>query len=324
MTNATLRPRLKATVMAMAGALSGVLLTACSGAEEATTAVYHCGAQPVQIETHDEQVTLTLGDDQYQLNQVEAASGARYSNQDADHTVVFWSKGERAQLEVGSRAYSECTRPGAIIEPHIARGNEPFWLIEINQGEAVLRNMGEDEQNFSVVSQEWREDGSTEVVAELKDSDEQLTYQVHETLCEDSMSGMSYPQTAELQVDGQRLQGCAGIPQRLLEGVDWQVAAIDDESMDDYEIFVRFAADGSVAGRAACNRYFGQYELTGEGLQFGELAGTKMACEDDKMRAEYRFLGVLSEVQRFSIEREDGATDVLWLDTGDERIRLSH
>lgn len=320
--------------LGLAGAATVAVLAACSGDTPADTASaerFYCAAQPIEVLTQDGAVLLTVGEREYQLTQVQSATGARYANDDPDNPVQFWSRGERASLEIGSRSYAECTRPGAILEPHIARGNEPFWLLEVNEESAVLRRMGEDEQSYSVDERQWQQDGRTRITAsQAGDANRQLVYEVTEDLCQDSMSGMFYPQSASLQVGDDNLTGCAGAPQRLLESVDWKVTRIGKNDVSEYDISVRFGSDGSVSGRAACNRYFGPFELTGESLQFGELAGTKMACDERTMRAEYNFMGALSAVHGFSIERKgngQGAErDTLWLETerAAQRLRLEH
>jgi putative lipoprotein len=56
-------------------------------------------------------------------------------------------------------------------------------------------------------------------------------------------------------------------------------------------------ADGRVSGSGGCNRLTGSYELEGERLTFGRMAGTMMACRDG-MDTERAFLDALSRVRR--------------------------
>jgi heat shock protein HslJ len=52
-----------------------------------------------------------------------------------------------------------------------------------------------------------------------------------------------------------------------------------------------------VSGSGGCNRLTGSYELEGERLTFGRMAGTMMACRDG-MDTERAFLDALSRVRR--------------------------
>jgi heat shock protein HslJ len=56
---------------------------------------------------------------------------------------------------------------------------------------------------------------------------------------------------------------------------------------------------GSVAGSGGCNRLFGTYALTGNGLRFSGLGSTKMACPD--MEIETAFTQALERVDTWRI-----------------------
>ena len=62
-----------------------------------------------------------------------------------------------------------------------------------------------------------------------------------------------------------------------------------------------FAGDAPrVTGSGGCNRISGSFQLDGDRLRFGPLAGTKMACANG-MEQERRFLRALSKVERYRI-----------------------
>ncbi len=72
------------------------------------------------------------------------------------------------------------------------------------------------------------------------------------------------------------------------------------------EVTFVLAADGTVSGRAACNRYGGQAEAVADvegGLRFGPLFGTRMACPEPAMSTERQFLDTMGQVA--SAARED-------------------
>lgn len=62
---------------------------------------------------------------------------------------------------------------------------------------------------------------------------------------------------------------------------------------------VTLVVDGDrVAGRAACNHYFGPLAVDGDRWTVGVIGQTMMACAEDAMRLETRFLRALQAVDR--------------------------
>ncbi|MDP1775643.1 MAG: META domain-containing protein, partial [Moraxellaceae bacterium] len=82
----------------------------------------------------------------------------------------------------------------------------------------------------------------------------------------------------------------------------WQVKSIRGKALPDTVKVTISLDEERVYGTSGCNRYFGSYQLTGEGLSFGQIAGTLMACIDEKAsQAEREFLPALGDVRRFDI-----------------------
>lgn len=141
--------------------------------------------------------------------------------------------------------------------------------------------------------------------------------QAFDRLCKDSMTGMPYPQRVELTMNKKTLKGCGGNPADLLTGDEWRVESINDVAViDNSRASLQFDKNGRVAGNSSCNRYTGEYTLTGENLHFGQLASTMMACTPELMAQEQLFFKVMSAVQGFDI-RDDGA---LVLQAGKQQI----
>ncbi len=66
-------------------------------------------------------------------------------------------------------------------------------------------------------------------------------------------------------------------------------------------LFARERVD-RVGGATGCNSMGGRYEADGERIRFSDLFSTKMACvEEERMRQETRFVGVLERSDRYSI-----------------------
>ncbi len=63
-----------------------------------------------------------------------------------------------------------------------------------------------------------------------------------------------------------------------------------------------FADDGSVSGNAGCNNYNGPYEIDGDSITIGPLAGTKMACTSEELsKQEADFLAALELATTFIV-----------------------
>jgi heat shock protein HslJ len=97
------------------------------------------------------------------------------------------------------------------------------------------------------------------------------------------------------------------IPRKLLQGEPWAVVELDGRAVaDPARMTLAFAADGRLAGLAACNRYFGSYVLSGEGLRLSPLGATRMACEPRAMEDEQRFMAAAARVTGFAIAGDGG------------------
>lgn len=79
---------------------------------------------------------------------------------------------------------------------------------------------------------------------------------------------------------------------------------------------LEFASD-RFSGSGGCNRYFGGYELNGDGIIVRGLGHTEMACEPPIMRQEAAFFAALNEAQRY---RRDGPSLVLTSASGREVV----
>ncbi len=182
--------------------------------------------------------------------------------------------------------------------PFTARGNEPFWSLTVTPEGSTYTDM-EGVTLDAPFTEPLTEEGNllfTTAAGPLR---------LSETLCRDSMSGMVYPFTVTLTRDGTDLPGCAGDPARLLAG-DWVVTSLDDTPLPKgADVTMTFDA-GRVAGLAACNRYTGSYTLTGEGLSFGPMAGTRMACPSPLMETESAVFAAFARITQFDIG-PDGA-----------------
>ena len=138
--------------------------------------------------------------------QVRAASGARFE----EGSVVFWDKGDEALLQVGSQTFEGCVgraeeEGGEVI--FRATGTEPFWRLEITEGDLSFYNFGEQEVVVPAPAPETDEAAGIttyHAVGEAYD----LRVVLDETTCTDAMSGFTYEVTVTVTLGGDTFQGC--------------------------------------------------------------------------------------------------------------------
>lgn len=66
------------------------------------------------------------------------------------------------------------------------------------------------------------------------------------------------------------------------------------------EAHLVFDTEGRVAGSDGCNRVSGSYQLTGDGIKFGQMMGTQMACPGSG-ETERAFRAALGNATRYRI-----------------------
>jgi heat shock protein HslJ len=278
---------------------------------------YVCGDTPVLVGVLDDRMVMRVEGRDIALEQVRAASGARYEAPGEADTFV-WNKGDAITVRVDGRDLPECVkRPPADAAPYRAQGNEPGWHVELGPGTAtVVADYGE-------ISRETARPAVQVVPGayEFEMPDIAATLRIEEQLCHDDATGMPHPDTARLTLDDRSLRGCGGAPADLLTGDLWRISALGGEAdlVDPERLSLNFLAPDRVAGSSGCNRVIGSFNLTGEGLQFGTMGSTMMACEEPLMEQERRMLDALEQVTRFDIG-EDGT--LLLIGGSDDTVLL--
>lgn len=195
-----------------------------------------------------------------------------------------------------------------------ARGNEPFWSLEMDAMALAWRPMEGPEQVYSHLV---RTPGAGRETVSASLDGQTITLEIELGLCRDTMSGMPYPQTVSVRVDGRELQGCGGEAIDLLTAHPWAVTMLAGASTIAPAPTLHFTAEGRASGFAGCNRWMGAAALSGEGLSFQQTASTMMACtEDAATRQEQAFLAALAKVTRHDFD----AAGKLLLKAGDETL----
>lgn len=84
------------------------------------------------------------------------------------------------------------------------------------------------------------------------------------------------PLVGALAVIGLFLTACAGDP----GASSVNPVGAWSESSDEDAPNLMLSEDGQVSGYDGCNQLSGEWEPTDDGVEFGDLASTQMACED--------------------------------------------
>jgi heat shock protein HslJ/uncharacterized membrane protein len=256
-----------------------------------------CGATVIEVGFVGDTARLRIGAETLVLPQTVSGSGARFSD-GADPETVFWSKGDRATVTLRGTDLPDCVMAiDPPVLPMTARGNEPFWSLDLTVGGFVFSpDMGATRIEGALPQGETTAEGLRFTTAEGPVID------IARRVCSDTMTGMPYPFAVGVTDKGILFTGCGGRPADLLEG-GWTATEVGGAPLAaGVEVTLGFdPVTGRVAGKSACNRWFAGYALTGEGLSIQQAAGTMMACPDDLMAVERRFLDLLPTVSRFSV-----------------------
>lgn len=174
---------------------------------------YDCNGLQITVRPGDDELTVILPDRSITLPQVEAASGARYGDDD----IGFWGKGIDSGLLTLDGEDTPC-RLNRLETPWVdarARGasfrgigQEPGWQLEIHpdrivmsyqygERRAVTPNPGLSEDPERPVRR-WQ--ATTEA--------NELLVEVEDRACTDLMSGAIFPARVIVKLNGRTYTGC--------------------------------------------------------------------------------------------------------------------
>ncbi|WP_063463355.1 META domain-containing protein [Ectothiorhodospira sp. BSL-9] len=273
--------------------------------------LWDCGGIPVITRLRGETLELVMDNHVHHFQAEPAASGALYAGTVNGDTVSFWNRGDEAVLTLDDETRLDCQM--AQAPTYRAQGNEPGWLVQIGPDTLEI-SMDYGQRELTLATPEAVRDDSGVLYAAPTDEGS-LEIRIESGLCRDSMSGMSYPDQVSLTWGDTEVKGCGGDPHDLLVGDEWQVVSMDDAPLlEDSSATLAFLPGERLAGLASCNRYMGSYQLTGETMEVGPLASTRMACSEPLMEQEISFMQLLESVRQHHFD-EDGAL-VLEADEG--------
>jgi len=174
-------------------------------------------------------------------------------------------------------------------------------LLDDNTFSSTLIYLGKDAGEFNDSGTfEWNETGSA--ITLLSNDGQRQMYQVGENIL------------FQLDQEGNRITGELAEKYTLvklrsdsqLEGRKWILTVLNGKKIEKQEsgreAFIQFdAAKSSCSGNGSCNNFFGGYELlAGNGIKFGNLASTKMACPG--LDTEQVFFGILSQTVSYRVD----------------------
>jgi heat shock protein HslJ len=180
-----------------------------------------------------------------------------------------------------------------------AQGNEPFWSLRMTDSELTFQPMEGSAVTVTPLPSP-RLDSNAEVY-EATAGGESLVLTIASKVCTDTMSGMPFPKSVTVALGAQTLKGCGGEPATLLHGA-WLITEINGKPIIAASSpGLNFETDGKVNGNGSCNRFFGGYQLSGEGLTVGSVGASMMMCDEALMDQEGQIFKVLKELAGFGI-----------------------
>ena len=85
-----------------------------------------------------------------------------------------------------------------------------------------------------------------------------------------------------------------------LPGSEWRLEDLGGSGViDNIQAILAFPEAGKVAGNGSCNRFFGSAEISGNNINLGPLASSRMACPEAVMNQETKYLAALQAAERF-------------------------
>jgi heat shock protein HslJ len=251
-----------------------------------------CGDRIVEVGFAGEAARLRLGPRVIELQPEAAASGAKFGD---GAGTAFWSQGNRALVTLEGVDLPECLPVIAPTLPLVARGNEPGWVVTLAHEGIVYSGQDGTRRELPLPA-------ATEAAgATVFDTGEGLAVNVTDALCRDTMTGMPYPFSVSLTLDGQELSGCGGEPRALLAGT-WRLVELPGITLPAGAEPTLEVTGDRISGASGCNRYMGGLSLSGEGLSLQPGGMTMMACEEPLMQLEAAFTERLGRVGQFDID----------------------
>jgi heat shock protein HslJ len=90
-----------------------------------------------------------------------------------------------------------------------------------------------------------------------------------------------------------------------LAGTSWTLVSIGGSPVVEASgPHIAFGVDGNASGSTGCNSFSGTYAVDGAAVTFGQLATTRMACQEDLMAQETAVLEALAGITGWEIDAD--------------------
>jgi heat shock protein HslJ len=85
-----------------------------------------------------------------------------------------------------------------------------------------------------------------------------------------------------------------------LSGSEWKLEELGGTGViESVQATLSFPEAGKVTGNGSCNRFFGTAQISKDSIKFSPLGSTRMACPEELMNQETKYLGALQSAERF-------------------------
>lgn len=200
-------------------------------------------------------------------------------------------------------AFSTVPAVGAPpAQAYRAVGTEPFWGLTITERELIFEDPNGQAQIVESTPRPKRSAASDEYRTP------RLIVNVVHAQCRDGMSDRIYPDKVQVTADGQSFSGCGGpAPAPVLLAVtSWTPTAVNGQKTPNSAGYYIKFADDELTAKFGCNRLTSNYDLSGDTLKAGPVAGTKSACQE--MSFESQASAILSRPMRIIFRQGDRVT----------------
>jgi len=237
------------------------------------------------------------------------------------------SDGLNDEMKLNPSKYQEKFLKGIDF---IARGNEPFWNIEIDfDGKMTFTSLAEIE-NFSIEkSIKVIEKDDYVTLYQTKNDSGEINVTVTKIDCSDNMSGekFDYSVSVSIKQSGANeltiFKGCGSYLYDFRLYDIWVMKEMTGIELDRNKLmkglptFEFNLTDMRFGGHAGCNNLSGTIEIKGNKIKFGSIISTMMACPD--MTVEQAVVKALDknsftykiEKMKLTLENESGLIMVL-------------
>jgi heat shock protein HslJ/uncharacterized membrane protein len=217
------------------------------------------------------------------------ATGTMKTRIDVNHNTVE----SEGQLDDMGKANDFKTKLISQGIDFYARGNEPFWSLDMDfEKNYQFKTMDGFQINVPPVEGSKAMDANVaRYFAEVESGTMIVTIQ--EEKCQDSMADQIFDFSVRIQVksgiddDFKKYLGCGNyLPDLALHDI-WILEKMNDIDLrlknqgQELPRFEFFSMEGKVLGSAGCNDFNGKFEIVGQGeIQFEAMALTRKLCPD--------------------------------------------